>query len=448
MKWLTVALAAFTTVVANSEKTEESLHDFKEWYQSMASENTAMEVRNSNWGLGLFATRDISKGEVVLRIPSQWVISGENVRKWYYVQQLSKSLTNHELLVWWLISERKKDSSSRFYVWLRMLPEKFYTPLQYSNDRLASIEPEDARKAAATNLKETKHTWVMLEKLLGEDIAFDDYLWARGVLSTRAWHLQGEEYLIPVAGMFNHALDDEDLSFDWTKYKGMRSQKFLTYHSLLTNGDAIVKSDRNVAQNNQVFESYGDNTNAIYFQHHGFVPDANPYECYKFQLQRYLTPDIELYSRKLDFLKTSKTQTSVCLHKDELSEPVLLFSAVLSVKPSKAKPCLKYGTSMSYKKLLYCANNEIATMKYAAKILKEELQLFETTSSEDKQLLDEGITDVEELAIVKYRLQQKLILESVIVTAKTMLQQARDRNQEKKNKNKERRISEEQDEEL
>jgi hypothetical protein len=37
-----------------------------------------------------------------------------------------------------------------------------------------------------------------------------------------------------------------------------------------------VHADRAVSAGEQIFETYGDNSNEIYFRHHGFVPDENP----------------------------------------------------------------------------------------------------------------------------------------------------------------------------
>lgn len=35
----------------------------------------------------------------------------------------------------------------------------------------------------------------------------------------------------------------------------------------------------------EVFESYGDNTNNIYIKYHGFVPDENPDNCVQMRIR-------------------------------------------------------------------------------------------------------------------------------------------------------------------
>eukprot|EP01060_Flectonema_neradi_P031066 TRINITY_DN4629_c0_g1_i1.p1 TRINITY_DN4629_c0_g1~~TRINITY_DN4629_c0_g1_i1.p1 ORF type:complete len:479 (+),score=69.27 TRINITY_DN4629_c0_g1_i1:90-1439(+) len=446
VKWLAILA---TVMVTSSEKSESSLSDFREWYQSLSDDNVVMEVRNSNWGLGLFATKQIKKGDVVLRIPSEWVVSRENILKWYRNQHLPSTISTNELLIWWLVNERSKSSSSRFYVWLKMLPEKFSTPLQYSDAEVDLIEPEDMKSAVKKNRDDAKRSWAMLKSILDRDVDFEAYKWAKCILATRAWHMRGDEYLVPVAGMFNHDLDDDDHAYDWRKDTGERSQKFLTYHTLTSDGDAVVRSDRHVQPSDQVFESYGDNVNAIYFQYHGFVPDNNPYDCYKLNFQKHLQHSDAHHGRKLDYLKTSQFRTTTCLHHGELSSNLLLFSTVSSIKSSsKAKACLKYGTALPFKQLLKCSNNEIASIKFAIKMLSSELSSFRTSIEEDEEILQLGNDGVEH-AIAKYRYKQKLIIRSIIEEAEDALSKARKRNDEKKQRNKERkRQAEDEQEEL
>lgn len=139
-------------------------------------------------------------------------------------------------------------------------------------------------------------------KQLDEDFSLKRYLWAHAVVASRAWNLAGRKYLVPGADMFNHDYDVEDKAFDYkrdTNIKTGRSQKFTYFHlvhdpnrkkpsnNINKSPDGLVElkeserkneayvevlSDRrNSNKNTELFESYGDSADAIYFQYLGFV---------------------------------------------------------------------------------------------------------------------------------------------------------------------------------
>ncbi len=77
------------------------------------------------------------------------------------------------------------------------------------------------------------------------------------------------------------------------------------YH-IYDKGDAValpptpptltVRADRAVRGGEQIFETYGDNSNEIYFRHHGFVPDENPSPHPPPQARTRLAPLRPLYA--------------------------------------------------------------------------------------------------------------------------------------------------------
>ena len=58
---------------------------------------------------------------------------------------------------------------------------------------------------------------------------------------------------------------------------------FLKYH-VVGRSTFEVRADRPAAAGTQLFEDYGDNSNAVYATYHGFVPDANPFDCVEVDL--------------------------------------------------------------------------------------------------------------------------------------------------------------------
>ena len=48
-----------------------------------------------------------------------------------------------------------------------------------------------------------------------------------------------------------------------------------------------------IAAGEQVFETYGDNTNLIYFMYHGFIPHENKYECVDVTMPELSEPKLQ-----------------------------------------------------------------------------------------------------------------------------------------------------------
>lgn len=157
------------------------------------------------------------------------------------------------------------------------------------------------------------------DKKLDDDFSLQRYLWAHAVVASRAWNLLGKKYLVPGADMFNHDYDVEDKNYDYkrdTLIRPSRSQKFTIFHlihdssavqsqqrttkeseeNLNSNNDhaddgeaksvndgekkkpssaspyvELLSDRRNAVKNSELFESYGDSPDSVYFQYLGFV---------------------------------------------------------------------------------------------------------------------------------------------------------------------------------
>ena len=57
----------------------------------------------------------------------------------------------------------------------------------------------------------------------------------------------------------------------------------MKYHKIV-DGYFNVFADRPCAPGAQLAEDYGDNPGSIYFNHHGFVPANNPFDCVDVEL--------------------------------------------------------------------------------------------------------------------------------------------------------------------
>eukprot|EP01061_Rhynchopus_euleeides_P008736 TRINITY_DN17890_c0_g1_i1.p1 TRINITY_DN17890_c0_g1~~TRINITY_DN17890_c0_g1_i1.p1 ORF type:complete len:540 (+),score=199.31 TRINITY_DN17890_c0_g1_i1:71-1621(+) len=470
MAKLCLALCAFAALVAEVRLEETSPEDeatddltqFRDWYTSLNPANKRAEVRDTgNWGLGVYATADIKKGETILKIPKKWVVSHEGITqrarslratdKTAALEfKLYSSLDNQNdaLIAWLLIETVHKGDNSEWAVWLRVLPKEFHAPLQFSPAEMRLIQPVRVREEVENLRGDAATRYAKLKKQMWFDFTLDNWKWAKSILSTRAWHMQGVETLVPVAGMFNHNPDDDDARFDYRTAGKTRSQKFLRYHTL-SSGVAHVMSDRAVSAGDQVFESYGDNPSSIYFLYHGFVPAANPYDCYKFALADPsglpITPPEgislqPLNSKRVELLKKGNIQRHVCLHRDEVSREAMFFYGVASVDEKTWKKCSKNKdirnltpNKKSYRRFHQCTKKRNDALRVYVKVLNYELKSqFTGTQEEDERLLEELSKEGGSKTLpatsgartaLQYRINQRSLLLSAVDAVEKMLPQ-------------------------
>jgi hypothetical protein len=214
-----------------------------------------------------------------------------------------------QMVILSLLTEYSLGDLSMFAPWIRAMPRpsEIQTPFQWSIAERKLIEPralaqmvssiEGSVRQGYDNAKRhfaALQTFVKkrTESPLSDAFTFERYCWARSLVDTRAWNLQGKKYLVPVADFFNHEEDDHDKAYTFAKHVHSRSQKFMDYH-MISNVKGVkvlrVLSDRDGGgAGTPLHESYGDNTNDIYFPYHGFIPVINRRDCQALRLGRGL----------------------------------------------------------------------------------------------------------------------------------------------------------------
>ncbi|KAJ9445947.1 hypothetical protein DIPPA_09546 [Diplonema papillatum] len=438
------AIIATSACCAFATETDD-LAAFRVLLRGWHRENAKVDVRPAGrgHGLGVFATAEVARGEVILRVPPRYCLScaaavaradgSSGERAW-----LAGMASEKDCLAAWLLVEKAKRDRSDWAAWLRVLPARFDSPLLL--DDLKHVQ-HPVHRSTIVKWQETSESSYKRFALRGAPAALaalslQEWRWAHLVLSTRAWHIKGKVYLVAGAGMFNHDLDAADKQFRPESASGGRSDKFLETHYFDAEGFAVVRSDRSAGPGEQIFESYGDNPSHIYFVHHGFVPAVNPYDCFDLHLPRL--PSAE----KTGFLTETRVPATVCIYASYAPPPFLLYAAVSALKDSELH-CLRdqavvrgggraVGTRGFFeqvnRRLAKCAKRkkvlgglEAVALREAAAVLKREVADAPTTPAHDERLLQRHEEDWPPavLAAVRYRLQQKILL----VSAADMLEE-------------------------
>lgn len=208
-----------------------------------------------------------------------------------------------ELLTAFLILEQQKGEASRWFPYIQLLPSftgsntgqdgpspLFFRSMQdiheLQDERIISMAREERDTAQQSYQRFMQH----FRRNMPSSI--DDrqlYLWARFLVNSRAFSLNGKRYLVPFADFFNGRGQQQTRAHD-------NGQHFLRYH-VLQDAGMMIKADRATPHGHQVFEDYGDDDNYVYFLYHGFLMSDNAFDCAAIRLPRLEdneadTPDV------------------------------------------------------------------------------------------------------------------------------------------------------------
>jgi hypothetical protein len=329
-----VLLASCYFVIAQGNGINASKPEaFQKWFVNHGGIMKGIEIHSfPEMGNGFRTLQPVKENDLVMKIPISLIFSVENMKnhpneviRWFY--STFHSVSSEQALIAWLLYEKKLGSSSFFYEYLEILPEKIPTSLIYFNEEeineLQNSHFEEETRENQKEISDNYHRFLrifshllkeknvaMLNSLflsfsvfttlsssssvnldtifiaenIQQTISFDDYLWCLSILNSRALRFHGEPHLVPMSDIFNYQKHDKTRNADSGAF-------FLKYHQF-DSTSLSVYADRTVDEvGKQLFEDYGDNTNEIYFQYHGFVPSVvNPFHCVSFSsIQAYFS---------------------------------------------------------------------------------------------------------------------------------------------------------------
>ena len=204
-------------------------------------------------GVGLCATADIARGELLLALPLALCITASQ-------PAAATGLHEGHRLCLQLLCERSRGSSP-FVEWLDSLPQSFEAPLHWPEEELEPLLRCPELLARARD--ERGSLDMMLEDLDAEDAAV--YRWAYSTVQSRAFCVRrcgtaDSWVLAPCADLFNHADDGPvSISFDDTA------------------GALLFRAARPVAAKDEVTLRYGARDDAALLLQYGFVLNDNPH---------------------------------------------------------------------------------------------------------------------------------------------------------------------------
>ena len=236
---------------------------------------SATRVGVGDRGRGLFASRDVEAGEVVLRVPISSALSDGRVDPPYPGAPWSVVLAAE------LLRERAKGDDARLSRYVRSLPSE---TIGFANSSFASREGAADLVADGAAFDELERYDLLLRgsaAAVREHHAFDDWRWAMSLAHSRTFRVEEpapsgaarktvgatRRLMVPYVDLLNHDSREIEVQCEWSCAWDLGGG----------DGDFVVRATRDVQKGEELVTSYGERDDRHFFLFFGFLPEPNPH---------------------------------------------------------------------------------------------------------------------------------------------------------------------------
>ncbi|PKA48119.1 Protein SET domain group 40 [Apostasia shenzhenica] len=343
-------------------------------------------------GRGFAASRDLRKGELVLRVPRAALLTSEMVLqdgKLASCIEKNHLLSSSHMLTICLLAEVGKGRDSWWYPYLALLPLNYDTLANFQDFEIHALQVEDAIWASKKAILKAKSDWkeclLILQqmKLKPHLLSFRSWLWASATITSRSLHIPWDEAgcLCPIGDLFNYAAPDYepcgDDSHECSNEEQLNEKADCHSHRLTDGGfekdsSYCFYAKKNYKKGEQVLLSYGAYTNLDLLEHYGFLLTSNPNE------KAFIHLDTEV--------SISRAWPKESLHIQPDGKPsfALLCTLRLSATPKKFRRAVGH---QAHAGSMISTENELVVMKKLANHCCKVLEELPTTIEQDFSLL-------------------------------------------------------------
>ena len=267
--------AASTRVSSTSASVTADVESLAAWVTDQGGDVSATRVDVGDRGRGLFASRDVEAGEVVLRVPIGSALNDGRADPPYPGAPWSVVLAAE------LLRERAKGDDARLSRYVRSLPSE---TIGFANSTLASREGAADLLADDAAFDELERYDFLLRgsaAAVQKHHAFDDWRWAMSLAHSRTFRVEepapsGDEketlgatrrLMVPYVDLLNHDSRETEVQCEWSCVWDLGGG----------GGDFVVKTTRDVRQGEELVTSYGERDDRHFFLFFGFLPEPNPH---------------------------------------------------------------------------------------------------------------------------------------------------------------------------
>ncbi|XP_039123840.1 fructose-bisphosphate aldolase-lysine N-methyltransferase, chloroplastic isoform X1 [Dioscorea cayenensis subsp. rotundata] len=368
-------------------------------------------------GLGLLAQRNISGNEVVLEVPKSLWITSELVA----ASDLGRLCTGFKPWVsisLFLLCERSKGDASPWRPYIDILPQSTDSTIFWSEEELAEIQGTQllsttlgVKEYVQSEFLKVENEVILPNKnIFPSTITFDDFLWAFGMLRSRAFsRLRGENLvLIPLADLINHnyRIKSEDDSWE-IKAKGIFSRELIF----------SLRTPVPVNMGEQVYIQYDlKKSDAELAMDYGFIESTSDRQIYTMTLE--IAESDPFYGDKLDIAESNGFGESAYFDivlGCPLPPSMLPYLRLVALEGTDAflLESIFRDSIWRHLELPVSRSNEEMICKVVRDACRSALSLYQTTIEEDEELLERGQLDPRLKIAVAIRAGEKKVLQQI-----------------------------------
>ncbi|KAM7251116.1 hypothetical protein ACFE04_022999 [Oxalis oulophora] len=407
------------SICASSKSPSPQVLTFWQWLkeEGIVSAKTPVKPAIVQEGLGLIALRDIAKNDVVLEVPRRLWINPDAAAA-SEVGSLCSGLKPWVSVALFLIKERLKEDSL-WRVYFDILPQFTNSTIFWSENELAELQGTqllnttlNVKEYVQNEFSKVKEIILSDENLFPNAVTFDDFLWAFGVLRSRAFsRLRGQNLvMIPGVDLINHSssVTTEDHAHEINGPAGLFSWDLLF----------SLRSPIDVKAGEQVYIQYGlKKSNAELALDYGFIESSTlNRDTYTMTLEM---PDSDpFYADKLEIAESNGLEKTAYfdISMDNSIPPEMLKYLRLVVLEGADGFFLESVFRNTIWGILdspISRDNEELVCRVVREICKSALSGYRTSNEEDMKLMARGNLDSRFEMAIKIRLAEKKILEQV-----------------------------------
>lgn len=461
-----VGLAATTGAAAICEvsldERERRIPGLHKWLKEKGSSLEAVEVKpcrqSPEAGLGLHSIGGPGgwvrwlqfwrwgREEVLAEFPLKNAITARTVASDPEVGELYSKwldlgiLTERQVVVMFLLTERAKGESSPFSPWIQCLPPGHDIPLSFPERAMEELAGTSLAKAAEAQRSQLNNEWRSMAPLAADalnqggagalQLSWQDFQWAQATYWSRALAIpeptsgKDVEALLPGLDFANHDVAHRNRSASKARWR------------VSADGEKVQLVGRPPSKGDEVRISYGEKSNEELMFLYGFAIRDNPDDTLMVA-PPVPTDDKEWDSRQRNAMTllresdadprtflTKKSAPSRDKAKEELERHLPKLQAFVMDEAELSQARKHAPESVSGR--LEEPSRRYATLSLLAGLLESQLREMEQATgpaSQDISLLDRGDLDRRRSNCVTYRLGQKEIARSYLTAARELLRE-------------------------
>ena len=377
--------------------------------------------------LTLFAKEFIDEDEEILFIPEDCIITNEVVNASTVGKEIEHAVndpyiglelrSHHSRMASYLLQERGKQESSRWYYYISILPNNYDSiPFNFTSKEKDELIGSFTLNKCNERLKsleiEYNNLYSHVPSYAKYDWTLKDFIWARSVVITRIYGLVVRENktsgLIPMADLLYHK--NHPLPTKWTyddnkdgyvlktrKY----SESYVKKYGVGLNLEDKSKSYFTIDIGDQIHNTFGTKCNSRYFVNYGFIVEQHNETLNNALIeidfnQFKNNSEITQFQEKINFLFKydqcikKSFQISIMYGANQGTHSSTLRNLLHCLRIINATPdefARYYELKYSLQEDPISIENEGKALKMLAYFSKQALDKFATTMEYDEQLL-------------------------------------------------------------